>query len=221
MEHVRTGARLFWLDNSVENMVFSITFRTLPVDSTGVFHILEHSVLCGSDRYPMKEPFVELLKSSMNTFLNAMTFPDMTMFPVSSRNPRDLINLASVYLDAVFLPKVLTDPRRFGQEGWHIDYDEEGNPEYRGIVYNEMKGALSETDTLIERELCSMLFQDNYNGFSSGGDPEKITDLTWQQFKDQYERCYHPSNSYVYLDGVVPMETMLPSDFLSPFLAPH
>ena len=210
MEHVKTGARVFWLDNKAENMVFSITFRTLPVDSTGVFHILEHSVLCGSDRYPMKEPFVELLKSSMNTFLNAMTFPDMTMFPVSSRNPRDLMNLASVYLDAVFLPKVLTDPKRFGQEGWHIDYDEEGNPEYRGVVYNEMKGALSETDTLIERELCSMLFRDNYNGFSSGGDPEKITDLTWQQFKDQYERCYHPSNSYVYLDGAIPIDTMLP-----------
>ena len=209
MEHERTGARLFWLDNGAENMVFSITFRTLPEDSTGVFHILEHSVLCGSEKYPMKEPFVELLKGSMNTFLNAMTFPDMTMFPVSSRNPRDLMNLTSVYLDAVFLPKVLTDRKRFCQEGWHIDYDEEGNPEYRGVVFNEMKGAMSDTETLIERELCSMLFPDNYNGFNSGGDPEKIPDLTWEKFRKQYERCYHPSNAWVYLDGAVPVDEML------------
>ena len=210
MEHVRTGARLFWLDNSVENMVFSISFRTLPEDSTGVFHILEHSVLCGSKRYPMKEPFVELLKSSMNTFLNAMTFPDMTMFPVSSRNPRDLMNLSSVYLDAVFMPMVISDRKRFGQEGWHIDFDREGNPEYSGVVYNEMKGAMSETETLIERELCRMLFPDNYNGYNSGGDPEAITDLSWEQFREQYERCYHPSNAWVYLDGAVPMDEMLP-----------
>ena len=210
MEHIKTGAHLFWLDNNMENMVFSISFRTLPEDSTGVFHILEHSVLCGSKKYPMKEPFVELLKSSMNTFLNAMTFPDMTMFPVSSRNPRDLMNLASVYLDAVFMPKVLTDKKRFGQEGWHIDYDEKGNPEYRGVVFNEMKGSMSDTETLIEREVCAMLFRDTYNGFNSGGDPEEITNLTWNQFKEQYERCYHPSNAWVYLDGPVPMDEMLP-----------
>ena len=137
MEHVRTGARLFWLDNGAENMVFSIAFRTLPEDSTGVFHILEHSVLCGSEKYPMKEPFVELLKSSMNTFLNAMTFPDMTMYPVSSRNPRDLMNLTEVYLDAVFAPVSLKDRKRFCQEGWHIGRDEEGNPEFRGVVCHE------------------------------------------------------------------------------------
>ena len=209
MEHIKTGAHLFWLDNDMENMVFSISFRTLPEDSTGVFHILEHSVLCGSEKYPMKEPFVELLKSSMNTFLNAMTFPDMTMFPVSSRNPRDLMNLTSVYLDAVFLPKVMTDKKRFDQEAWHIDYDEEGNPEYRGVVFNEMKGAMSETETIIEREICSMLFRDNYNGFNSGGDPEAIPDLTWEKLKEQYEKCYHPSNAWVYLDGAVPIEEML------------
>jgi hypothetical protein len=210
MEHAKTGARLFWLDNNMENMVFSIAFRTLPEDSTGVYHILEHSVLCGSEHYPMKEPFVELLKSSMNTFLNAMTFPDMTLFPVSSRNPRDLMNLTNVYLDAVFLPKVLKDRKRFCQEGWHIGFDEEGNPEYRGVVFNEMKGAMSETETMIEREVCGMLFRDNYNGFNSGGDPEVIPDLTWEQFKKQYEKCYHPSNAWVYLDGAVPMEEMLP-----------
>ena len=210
LEHIRTGAKVFWLDNGCENMVFSITFRTPPEDSTGVFHILEHSVLCGSRKYPMKEPFVELLKSSMNTFLNAMTFSDMTMYPVSSRNPRDMMNLTSVYLDAVFAPIVLEDRKRFCQEGWHVDRDGDGNPEYRGVVYNEMKGAMSETDALIEQALEEMLFPDTCYGFNSGGNPEKITDLTWEQFKLQYKRCYHPSNALVYLDGAIPMEEMLP-----------
>ncbi|MBR3428886.1 MAG: insulinase family protein [Clostridia bacterium] len=210
MEHVKTGARLFWLDNKAENMVFSITFRTLPEDSTGVFHILEHSVLCGSKRFPIKEPFVELLKSSMNTFLNALTFPDMTMYPVSSRNPRDLMNLTEIYLDAVFAPKVLTDLKRFCQEGWHIDRDESGNPEYRGVVFNEMKGSMSDTETLIDRELASMLFPDTSYGFNSGGDPEAITELTWDRFREKYDSYYHPSNALVYLDGAVPMEQMLP-----------
>lgn len=209
MEHVKTGAKVFWLDNGAENMVFSITFRTLPEDSTGVFHILEHSVLCGSRKYPMKEPFVELLKTSMNTFLNAMTFPDMTMYPVSSRNPRDLMNLTEVYLDAVFAPLVISDRKRFCQEGWHIDRDGEGKAEYRGVVFNEMKGSLSDTDNLIERELAAMLFPDTSYGYNSGGDPEDIPELTWEAFKKQYERCYHPSNAKVYLDGAVPMDEML------------
>jgi len=210
LEHERTGAKVFWLDNGAENMVFSITFRTLPEDSTGVFHILEHSVLCGSRKYPMKEPFVELLKSSMNTFLNAMTFPDMTMYPVSSRNPRDLMNLATVYLDAVFAPLVTEDRKRFCQEGCHIDRDGDGNPEYRGVVFNEMKGSMSDTESLIDRELDAMLFPDTSYGFNSGGDPEEIPDLTYERFRAQYERCYHPSNAYVYLDGAVPMDEMLP-----------
>ena len=209
MEHNGTGAKVFWLDNDAENMVFSITFRTLPQDSTGVFHILEHSVLCGSGRYPMKEPFVELLKGSMNTFLNAMTFPDMTMYPVASRNPRDLMNLTSVYLDAVFDPLSMKDRKRFCQEGWHIDRDEEGKPEYRGVVYNEMKGAMSDTDTLIEQELGNMLFPDTCYGYNSGGDPEKIPDLTWEAYQREYNRCYHPSNALVYLDGAVPTDEML------------
>ena len=210
MEHVKTGARLFWVDNGAENMVFSVTFRTMPEDDTGVFHILEHSVLCGSKKYPVREPFVELLKSSMNTFLNAMTFQDMTMYPVSSRNPRDLLNLAGVYLDAVFAPTVMEDRKRFCQEGWHIDRDEEGNPVYKGVVFNEMKGAMSDTDTLIDRQIMRQLFPDNCYGFNSGGDPEKITDLTYEQFREQYRRHYHPSNAYIYLDGKVPMEKMLP-----------
>ena len=126
MEHEKTGARLSWLSNGLENKTFSVAFRTLPEDNTGVFHILEHSVLCGSEKYPVREPFVELLKGSMNTFLNAMTFPDMTMYPVASRNNRDLLNLTEVYLDAVFRPRMLTDERIFRQEGWHIEPDRKG-----------------------------------------------------------------------------------------------
>ena len=209
MEHEKTGAGLFWTDNGAENMVFSVAFRTLPEDSTGVFHILEHSVLCGSRKYPVREPFVELLKSSMNTFLNAMTFPDMTMYPVASRNPRDLLNLTGVYLDAVFDPLVLEDRKRFCQEGWHIDRDEEGNPVYRGVVFNEMKGAMGETDTLIERQVMRQLFPDTCYGVNSGGDPEEIPNLTWEQFKEQYRRFYHPSNALFYLDGNVPIAEML------------
>ena len=210
LEHDRTGASLFWVDNKAENMVFSITFRTLPEDSTGVFHILEHSVLCGSDKYPVKEPFVELLKSSMNTFLNALTFQDMTMYPVASRNAQDLLNLTDVYLDAVFAPKVLSDRRRFCQEGWHIDRDENGEPVYKGVVFNEMKGAMSDTDTLIERRMMQMLFPDTCYGYNSGGDPEEIPALTYERFCEQYRRYYHPSNALIYLDGAVPMEEMLP-----------
>ena len=209
-EHEKTGAKLFWLDNGAENMVFSVTFRTLPEDSTGVFHILEHSVLCGSRKYPVREPFVEMLKSSMNTFLNAMTFPDMTMYPVSSRNPRDLMNLAGIYLDAVFDPLVTEDPKRFCQEGWHIDRDAAGNPEYRGVVYNEMKGSMSDADALIDREIQRMLFPDTCFGQNSGGDPEEIPNLSYEHFREQYRKYYHPSNALFYLDGNVPMDEMLP-----------
>lgn len=209
MEHEKTGARLFWLDNGSENMVFSVTFRTLPEDDSGVFHILEHSVLCGSRKYPVKEPFVELLKSSMNTFLNALTFQDMTMYPVSSRNPQDLLNLAGVYLDAVFEPAAMQDRRIFCQEGWHIDRNEEGEPVYKGVVFNEMKGSMSDTDTLIDRQILKQLFPDTCYGKNSGGDPEAITDLSYETFREQYRRCYHPSNAFFYLDGSVPMEQML------------
>ena len=209
LEHQKTGAQLFWVDNSEENMVFSVTFRTLPEDDTGVFHIIEHSVLCGSGKYPVKEPFVELLKSSMNTYLNALTFPDMTMYPVASRNARDLLNLTEVYLDAVFDPTVLRDRKRFCQEGWHVDRNEAGEPEFRGVVFNEMKGAMSDTDTLIDRQLMRQLFPDTSYGFNSGGDPEAIPLLTYDRFCEQYRRFYHPSNALFYLDGAVPMEEML------------
>ena len=209
MEHLRTGARLFWLDNGEENKVFSIGFRTLPEDDTGVFHILEHSVLCGSEKYPVKEPFVELLKSSMSTFLNAMTFPDMTLYPVSSRNSRDLLNLTGVYLDAVFDPACIREEKIFRQEGWRIDREDDGEPVYKGVVFNEMKGAMSDVDSLIEQQIMAQLFPDTSYGFNSGGDPEHIVELSYDRFCETYRRFYHPSNAWIYLDGSVPMEEML------------
>ena len=207
--HEKTGARVFWLDNHEENKVFSIAFRTLPDDDTGVFHILEHSVLCGSERFPVREPFVELMKSSMNTFLNAMTFQDMTMYPVASRNNKDLLNLASVYLDAVFRPAILKNELIFLQEGWHIEKDDEGNYQYKGVVLNEMKGAMSDTDAQNEQKILSMLFPDNGYGRNSGGNPVCITDLTYNHFIEEYKRHYHPSNAYVYLDGDIPFDDIL------------
>ena len=208
MEHDATGAKLVWADNGDENKLFSVGFRTLPEDSTGVFHILEHSVLCGSDKYPVKEPFVELLKTSMNTFLNAMTFPDKTVYPVSSRIEQDYLNLMGVYLDSVFNPNVLKDPNIFYQEGWHID-TEGDEPVYKGVVFNEMKGAMSEVDSVADEAMTAILFPDSCYGFNSGGDPKAIPDLTYDAFIKQYKRYYHPSNSYFYLDGDVPLDATL------------
>ena len=173
MTYQQTGTELVWIDNGMENKLFSVAFKTLPEDSTGVFHILEHSVLCGSKKYPVREPFVELLKSSMNTFLNAMTFPDKTMYPVSSRNDRDFLNLMQVYLDAVFFPNIYRNPNIFRQEGWHCELDEAGSASRVGVVYGEMKGAFSSVDTVVYNELNRMLYPDNCYRFVSGGDPAK------------------------------------------------
>ena len=208
MVHDSTGAKLVWADNGDENKLFSVGFKTLPEDSTGVFHILEHSVLCGSEKYPVKEPFVELLKTSMNTFLNAMTFPDKTLYPVSSRIEQDYLNLSGVYLDAVFRPNILKDPNIFYQEGWHIDTNDD-EPAYKGVVFNEMKGAMSEVDSIADEEMTGILFPDSCYGFNSGGDPKHIPDLTYDSFIRQYKRYYHPSNSYFYLDGDVPLDATL------------
>ncbi len=205
----KTGTELVWVDNGLENKLFSIAFKTLPENSTGVFHILEHSVLCGSAKYPVREPFVELLKSSMNTFLNAMTFPDKTMYPVSSRNLRDFLNLTEVYLDAVFAPAILDNPNIFYQEGWHIEEDDAGEFSYKGVVFNEMKGAMSSVDELAEYKMLSLLFPDTCYGFNSGGDPAVIPTLTYEQFKENYHRFYHPSNARIYLDGDVPINETL------------
>ena len=208
MEHDATGAKLVWADNGDENKLFSVGFRTLPEDSTGVFHILEHSVLCGSEKYPVKEPFVELLKTSMNTFLNAMTFPDKTVYPVSSRIEQDYLNLMGVYLDSVFKPNVLTDPNIFYQEGWHIDTTGDA-PAYKGVVFNEMKGAMSEVDSVADETMTSLLFPDSCYGFNSGGDPKSIPELTYDSFIERYKKFYHPSNSYFYLDGDIPLDATL------------
>ena len=218
MTHDKTGARLVWADNGEENKLFSVGFRTLPEDSTGVFHILEHSVLCGSDKFPVKEPFVELLKTSMNTFLNAMTYSDKTLYPVSSRIKQDYLNLMEVYLDAVFRPAILTDPNIFYQEGWHIDTTAEA-PAYKGVVFNEMKGAMSDVDQLAERTMGKILFPDSCYGYNSGGDPDAIVDLTYDKFIETYRKFYHPSNSYFYLDGDIPLDETL--EMIDSYLAEH
>lgn len=218
--HEKTGAQLLWTNRADENKTFAVWFRTVPEDDTGVFHILEHSVLCGSDRYPVREPFVELLKSSLNTFLNAMTFPDKTVYPVSSRNDQDFRNLMGVYLDAVFCPAIYKNKNIFLQEGWHYELDEEtGDPKYVGVVYGEMKGAMSSVDEIIDQNILRLLFPDNCYGFNSGGDPEKIPELTYEQFLENHRRFYHPSNASFFLDGSVKLETAL-SDIES-YLAPY
>jgi len=209
MKHKRTHAELVFLDNKSDNKLFSVAFRTLPRDDTGVFHILEHSVLAGSENYPVKEPFLDLLKSSMNTFLNAMTFPDKTVYPVSSRNEQDFINLVSVYLDAVFKPAIYNNESIFRQEGWHYELDEDKNPFYNGVVFNEMKGALSSVDGLIEKETMKNLFPDSIYGFESGGDPKAIPDLTYENFLSAHREFYSPSNAKFYLDGDVPLDRVL------------
>ena len=221
MHHEKTGARLVWLKNSGENKLFSVAFRTPPKDDTGIFHILEHSVLGGSRKYPVKEPFLELMKGSMNTFLNAMTYPDKTVFPVSSRNDTDFMNLTRVYLDAVFDPAIYYNPNIFRQEGWHIEmHSESDEPIYKGVVFNEMKGAMSSVYSRMESEIMNALYPDNCYRFESGGLPEAITDLTYEQFIEGHKTYYHPSNSYFFLDGPVdidPVLELIDGEYLSRF----
>ncbi len=198
--HVKTGAELLSMINDDENKVFGITFRTPPGDSTGVAHILEHSVLCGSRKYPVKEPFVEILKGSLQTFLNAFTYPDRTCYPVASQNVQDFYNLIDVYLDAVFYPRIT--PEIFKQEGWHFDLEHPEDPlQYLGVVYNEMKGAYSSPESLLAEYSQQSLFPDTTYGFDSGGDPEKIPDLTYERFSEFHRRYYHPSNARIFFWG--------------------
>lgn len=198
--HEKTGARLMSVIAPDENKVFGISFRTPPKDSTGVAHILEHSVLCGSDKYPVKEPFVELLKGSLQTFLNAFTYPDKTCYPVASTNVRDFYNLIDVYLDAVFHPRLT--PEVLQQEGWHHELgDPTGPMTYKGVVFNEMKGAYSSPDGLISEYSQQALFPDTTYGLDSGGDPEVIPQLTFAAFMDFHRRYYHPSNAWIYFYG--------------------
>ncbi len=209
-EHIKSGAQLLYIQAADTNKVFSISFRTPPKDSTGVAHILEHSVLCGSRKFPLKEPFVELVKGSLNTFLNAMTYPDKTMYPVASKNDQDFHNLMDVYLDAVFYPRVATDKGIVMQEGWHYELEHKEDPlTYKGVVYNEMKGVFSSPDAILERHMMEALFPDTTYGVESGGDPDYITDLTYDGFVDFYHQYYHPSNSYIFLYGDMNIEEQL------------
>lgn len=203
MIHEKSGARLLWLDRDDINKTFSISFRTVPSDDTGIFHILEHSVLCGSKKYPIKEPFVELIKNSMNTFLNALTFSDKTMYPISSKNDKDFFNLMDVYLDAVFNPAIYTKPEIFYQEGWHYEFDENDNISYKGVVFNEMKGVYADADSVKENAICRRLYPDTCYGYESGGHPESIPTLTYENFVNGHKKYYHPSNSYIILDGSI------------------
>ncbi len=200
--HKKTGARIVVLSNDDKNKVFCIGFRTPPENSTGVAHIIEHSVLCGSKNFPAKDPFVELVKGSLNTFLNAMTYPDKTVYPVASCNDKDFQNLMHVYLDAVFYPNIYQEKKIFMQEGWHYELeDAQDELHLNGVVYNEMKGAFSAPDDVLDREVFNSLFPDTTYGVESGGDPEVIPELTYEAFLDFHRRYYHPSNSYIYLYG--------------------
>ncbi|XP_023912838.2 presequence protease 1, chloroplastic/mitochondrial isoform X1 [Quercus suber] len=201
-KHKKTGAEVMSVLNDDENKVFGIVFRTPPNDSTGIPHILEHSVLCGSRKYPLKEPFVELLKGSLHTFLNAFTYPDRTCYPVASTNTKDFYNLVDVYLDAVFFPKCLEDYQTFQQEGWHYELN---NPSedisYKGVVFNEMKGVYSQPDNILGRAAQQALFPDNTYGVDSGGDPRVIPKLTYEEFKEFHRKYYHPSNARIWFYG--------------------
>lgn len=221
LKHKKTGARVILMENDDENKVFYIGFRTPPVDSTGSAHIVEHTVLCGSERFPVKDPFIELAKGSLNTFLNAMTYPDKTVYPVASCNDKDFQNLMHVYLDAVLYPNIYKEEKIFKQEAWHYEMEDAGDElTLNGVVYNEMKGAFSSPDDVLEREILNSLFPDTSYGFESGGDPEVIPELTYEKFLDFHKRYYHPSNSYIYLYGNMDMAeklAFLDREYLSRF----
>ena len=209
-EHTKTRARLVFFENDDINKSFSISFKTIPYNDNGIFHILEHSVLCGSAKYPVKEPFVELLKGSFNTFLNAMTFPDKTMYPVSSKNEKDLEILMDIYLDAVFNPNLKNNPNILAQEGWHYHLeDKEDELIYKGVVYNEMKGAYSSVDEVLDQYVTEHLFSDTSYKYSSGGKPEAIPAISQEEFLETYNYNYHPSNSYIFLYGDLNVEQYL------------
>ena len=209
--HKKSGARIIYLDREDENKTFAIGFATPPEDDTGVFHIIEHSVLCGSKKYPLNDPFAELLKGSLNTFLNAMTYEDRTIYPVSSRCEKDFLNLVDVYLDATLSPNMLKNPSIFKQEGWHYEYDSEENKlSYNGVVYNEMKGAFSSPDELGIEALNRSLFSGTSYCYESGGKPTAIPDLTYEQFKAAHAKYYDPSRARIMLDGKIDLDKILP-----------
>lgn len=219
LRHKKSGARIAILSNNDDNKVFYIGFRTPPEDETGVLHIIEHTTLCGSKKFPVKDPFIELAKGSLNTFLNAMTYPDKTVYPVASCNDQDFKNLMDVYLDAVFNPNITKYEEIFKQEGWHYELTgKDDELKINGVVYNEMKGAYSSPDEVLSSQIYRSLFPDNTYSKDSGGNPEYIPKLTYEAYLDFYHKYYHPSNSYIYLYGdmdVVERLEWLDKEYLS------
>lgn len=209
-EHTQSGAKLFYVKNKDDNKVFFISFKTPPEDNFGTPHILEHSVLCGSKKYQVKDPFNELAKGSLNTYLNALTYADKTMYPVASRNEKDFMNMMDVYLDAVFFPRIYDKREIFMQEGWHYVLENKEEPlSIKGVVYNEMKGALSDPESILNNAISRSLFPTTTYGFESGGNPEDIPNLTYEDFLEFHKKYYHPSNSYIYLYGDMEIEKQL------------
>lgn len=219
--HEKSGARLMYIENDDDNKVFFISFKTPPEDDCGTPHIIEHSVLCGSGKYPVKDPFNELAKGSLNTYLNALTYSDKTVYPIASRNDKDFMNLMDVYMDAVFDPMILKHREIFMQEGHHPHLENEDDAlEVKGVVYNEMKGAFSDPDRYLDAAINTALFTDSPYRFESGGDPDKIPELTYEKFIEFYKKYYHPSNSYIYLFGKMDIEektAYLDREYLSKF----
>lgn len=220
-EHKKTKARVCYISNDDDNKVFYVGFRTPPKDSTGVAHIVEHTVLCGSDKYPVKDPFVELVKGSLNTFLNAMTYPDKTVYPIASTNDTDYMNLIDVYMDAVFHPNIYKYREIFEQEGWHYELeDKDSKLCINGVVYNEMKGAYSSPEDVLSRQILNSLFPDTTYSIESGGDPKDIPSLTYEDYLNFHRKYYHPSNSYIYIYGDVDIDKVLnylDSEYLSAY----
>lgn len=209
MTHLKTGASLVWVDNGAENKVFSISFKTIPDDDTGVFHILEHCVFQGSSKYPAHHMFTELLKGSVHTYLNAATMPDRTTFPVASCNEKDFMNLADVYLSSVLHPMVLSEPHIFEQEGWHYEISEDGELYANGVVYNEMKGMYTSQGYMLMEELAGALYEGTGYDCSAGGVPSHITELSYEMLKEAHSKYYNPGNSFTYLDGAMDIEAVL------------
>ena len=209
MSYERNGAELVWLEREDENKTFAVAFKTVPENENGIAHIMEHSVLCGSKKYPVKEPFVDLLKSSLATFLNAMTYPDKTVYPVASRNGTDFLNLIDVYMDAVLHPLSVENRMALDQEGWHYEFDDDGKLIRNGVVYSEMKGVFSNPDSVAFWETMQLLFPDTCYAHESGGDPEHIPELTFEEYKAFHARFYHPSNARFFLDGKVDVPAVL------------
>lgn len=220
-EHIQSGARLFYVNNKDDNKVFFIAFKTPPEDNCGVPHILEHSVLCGSRKYQAKDPFNELAKGSLNTYLNALTYADKTMYPIASRNQKDFMNMMDVYLDSVFYPRIYENKEIFMQEGWHYVLENKEAPlTIKGIVYNEMKGTLSDPESILNNAISRSLFPKTTYGFESGGNPDDIPNLTYESFLNFHRKYYHPSNSYIYLYGNMEIEKQLKwidEEYLSKF----